>query len=180
MSLKSAFELEGFRTFWALKWQWFNIGYYIRWRRWFYLDLGSCGTHFRNINSIHHHIKEKGLMQGIEVFTCTFKQQEIVEDIPNLKPVGFVHVRVMQWDNAQRLAKSFVGKQTNGEEASIDGQRLQRGCYYCWTNASCGACRAQRAEAILDKISNIMNKIHTRLISVLQGFLKRIARNPSN
>ena len=33
----------------------------------------------------------------------------------------------------------------------------------------------QRAEAILNKISNIINKTHTGLISVLQGFQKCIA-----
>ena len=35
--------------------------------------------------------------------------------------------------------------------------------------------RSQRAEAILNKISNIINKTHTGLISVLQGFQKCIA-----
>ena len=35
--------------------------------------------------------------------------------------------------------------------------------------------KSQRAEAILNKISNIINKIHTGLISVLQGFQKCIA-----
>ena len=39
---------------------------------------------------------------------------------------------------------------------------------------------SQRARAILNKISNIINKIHTGLISVLQGFQKCIAWNPSN
>ena len=37
----------------------------------------------------------------------------------------------------------------------------------------------QRAEAILNKISNSINKTYTGLISVLQGFQKCIARNPS-
>ena len=36
------------------------------------------------------------------------------------------------------------------------------------------------AEVILNKISNIINKTHTGLISVLQGFQKYIAWNPSN
>ena len=34
---------------------------------------------------------------------------------------------------------------------------------------------AQRAEAILNKISNIINKTYTLLVSVLQGFQKCIA-----
>ena len=36
-------------------------------------------------------------------------------------------------------------------------------------------CGSQRAETILNKFSNIINKIHTGLISVLQGFQKYIA-----
>ena len=38
----------------------------------------------------------------------------------------------------------------------------------------------QRAETILNKISNIINKTYTGLMSVLQGFQKCIAWNPSN
>ena len=38
----------------------------------------------------------------------------------------------------------------------------------------------QRAEEILNKISNNINKTYTGLISVLQGFQKCIAWNPSN
>ena len=38
---------------------------------------------------------------------------------------------------------------------------------------------AQRAEAILNKISNNSNKAYTGLINVLQGFQKSIAWNPS-
>ena len=39
---------------------------------------------------------------------------------------------------------------------------------------------SQRAEAILNKISNNINKTYIGLISVLQGFQKWIAWNPSN
>ena len=39
---------------------------------------------------------------------------------------------------------------------------------------------SQRAEEILNKISDNINKTYTGLISVLQGFQKCIAWNPSN
>ena len=38
----------------------------------------------------------------------------------------------------------------------------------------------QRTEAVSNTISNIITRIHTGLISLLQGFQKCIARNPSN
>ena len=67
------------------------------------------------------------------------------------------------------------------EDGSRKGVLHGEGCIKPMINFdTLTASQAQRAEAILNKISYNINKTHTGLISVIQGFQKYIAWNLSN
>ena len=95
----------------------------------------------------------------IQVFLCNF---------------GFWRIDLYMINKLQTTCMTYVLPRSCKVTCSFSNE-LQFTCIWLALDEC-----SQRAEAILNKISNIINKIDTELVSVLQGFQSCNAWNPSN